>query len=55
MNNTIYGGTTTTPTPLVDLSNFYNKEEIDNKFGDVETALDTIIEIQNSLIGGDGV
>ena len=27
---------------------------IDEKLGDIETALNSIIEIQNSLIGGDG-
>jgi hypothetical protein len=37
----------------VDLSNYYTKSEIDSQIGDIETALDTIIEIQNSLIGGD--
>lgn len=30
----------------------YDKAEIDTKIGDIETALDSIIEIQNSLIGG---
>ena len=30
-------------------------KDIDEKFGDVETALDEIIAIKNSLIGGDGV
>ena len=30
----------------------YTKAEIDAKIGDIETALDSIIEIQNSLIGG---
>lgn len=28
--------------------------EVDEKFGDVETALDTILAIQERLIGGDG-
>ena len=31
----------------------YNKEEIDTKIGDIETVLDSIIAIQNELIGGD--
>ena len=39
----------------VDLSNYYTKEETDNKIGDIETALDNIIAIQNSLIGGGNV
>jgi hypothetical protein len=30
----------------------YTKEEIDEKLGDIETILDQIIEIQESLIGG---
>ena len=30
----------------------YTKAEIDAKIGDIETALEEIIEIQNSLIGG---
>lgn len=34
---------------------FYNKEQIDNKMGDIETALDNIIAIQNELIGGENV
>ena len=42
-------------TPDVDLSNYYTKEEIDNKFGDIETALDGIITLQENLIGGDTV
>ena len=32
----------------------YTKEEINEQLGNIETALDAIIEIQNSLIGGDG-
>jgi hypothetical protein len=40
-------------TPDVDFSNYYTKEEIDDKIGDIETALDSIIAIQNNLIGGD--
>lgn len=35
----------------VDTSNFATKDDI----GDIETALDNIITVQNSLIGGDGV
>lgn len=34
---------------------FYNKEQIDKKMGDIETALDSIIAIQNELIGGDDI
>lgn len=37
----------------VDLSNYYTKQEIDDNIGNIETALDSIIAIQNSLIGGD--
>ena len=36
----------------VDLSNYYTKEEVDEICGDIETALDEIIAIQNTLIGG---
>lgn len=32
---------------------FYNKEQIDNKMGEIETALDEIIAIKNELIGGE--
>ena len=32
----------------------YTKEEVDEQIGSIESALDSIIEIQNSLIGGDG-
>ena len=39
-------------TANVDLSNYYTKPEIDSQIGDIETALDNIIAIQNSLIGG---
>lgn len=42
-------------TPDVDLSNYYTKEEIDNKVGDIEIALDGIITLQENLIGGDTV
>ena len=35
----------------VDLSNFATKDDV----GNIETALDNIITVQNSLIGGDGV
>ena len=31
------------------------KEYIDEQLGDIETALDSIIAIQNSLIGGESV
>lgn len=31
------------------------KAYVDNAIGDIDTALDSIIAIQNSLIGGDGV
>ena len=62
----IFGNTTTTPINpdafsggggggSVDLSNYYTKDEIDNQIGDIETALDNIIAIQNSLIGGGNV
>ncbi len=32
--------------------NYYTKQEIDTKIGDIEAALDSIISIQNRLIGG---
>ena len=31
------------------------KEYIDERIGDIETALDSIISLQNSLIGGESV
>jgi chemotaxis protein histidine kinase CheA len=37
------------------ISNYYTKDEIDEKLGDIETALDNIIAIQETLIGGDSV
>lgn len=48
-------------TPDVDLSNYYtknevySKEEINEQVGDIETALDGIITLQENLIGGDAV
>lgn len=39
--------------PEQDLSDYYTKKETDNKIGNIETALDGIIAIQNTLIGGD--
>lgn len=48
-------------TPDVDLSNYYtknevySKEEINEQVGDIETALDGIITLQENLIGGDTV
>ena len=38
-----------------DANDVYVKAEVDNKIGDIETALDNIIAIQNELIGGDSV
>lgn len=35
--------------------NYYTKEETNAIVGDIETALDSIIEIQNTLIGGESV
>lgn len=40
---------------LGDIGDITAKEYVDNKIGDIETALDNIITLQNSLIGGDGV
>lgn len=37
------------------IDDFYSKPQIDEQIGDIETALDGIIDIQNTLIGGDGV
>ena len=37
------------------ITDAYTKTDIDSKIGDIETALDSIIAIQNSLIGGDSV
>lgn len=39
----------------VDTSGFVTREELNTRIGDIETALDSIIAIQNSLIGGDSV
>lgn len=36
-----------------DLSDYYTKEEVDETIGDIEIALDSIIAIQEELIGGD--
>lgn len=41
--------------PTVLTEEVYSKKEIDNMMGDIETALDNIIAIQNTLIGGEGV
>lgn len=69
MSNTIYGGTTATPTPLVLVEQTFNPESknalsgkaVADVMGDIETALDTliadqeaIIAIQNALMGGGG-
>ena len=37
------------------LTNYYTKEEVNSLIGDVETALDSIIAIQENLIGGGSV
>ena len=37
-----------------DSLNYADKTYVDNAIGDIETALDSIIAIQNELIGGDG-
>lgn len=52
MKNTIFGGTTATPTPIADLSNYYTKDEIDNTVGDIETALDELHNYAQAIIGG---
>lgn len=36
----------------VNLTNYYTKSEIDTKLGNIESALDSIITIQNELLGG---
>lgn len=40
--------------PDTDLSNYYTKQEVDDKIGYIDVALDEIIDIQNALIGGEG-
>ena len=63
MNNTIFGGTTVTPVPLAKVDHTYNPDSenaqsgkaVAEAIGNVETALDSIIAIQENLIGGDGV
>ncbi len=40
---------------FVDVEDKANKVYVDNIVGDIETALDEIIELQNSLIGGESV
>ena len=37
------------------LSNYHTAEVVDGKIGDIETALDNIIAIQETLIGGGNV
>ena len=55
-NFKVIGNVVGVPNPKTDS---YSKKEIDDMFntnmGDVETALDNIIAIQNTLIGGDSV
>lgn len=60
MMNTIFGGTTATPIPISKVDQTYNPESenaqsgkaVAQAIGDIESALDSIIAIQNSLIGG---
>ena len=37
----------------INMDNYYTKSEINEQIGDIEAALDSIIAIQDSLIGGD--
>ena len=57
MSNTIFGCTTATPIDpkLIGGGGDITREEFDSAIGDIETALDSIITIQNELIGGDRV
>lgn len=48
MNKKIVGVTVGTPIKPSKIT-----EKVENKIGDIESALDSIIEIQNSLIGGE--
>ena len=48
-------GTPTSPEKIAHDIEPEIKEYIDEQLGDVEAALDSIISLQNSLIGGDGV
>ena len=36
----------------VDMTNYYTRDEIDSSLGNIESALDSIITIQNELLGG---
>ena len=42
-------------TQKVDLTEYPTKEEVNAELGNIDTALDSIIAIQNTLIGGDSV
>lgn len=42
-------------TQFVDVDQYVKKSDYEADIGDIETALDSIIDIQNSLIGGDSV
>ena len=56
MSKRIIGVTVGTPISIAKIGKDIKpeiKEYIDEQMGDVEAALDGIIEIQNSLIGGD--
>lgn len=58
MSRKIIGVTVGTPTSPAKIAHDIKpeiKEYIDEQLGDVEAALDSIISLQNSLIGGDGV
>ena len=54
MSDTIFGGTTATPIDPKMLGGI-TREEFDATVGDIETALDNIIAIQENFIGGDSV
>lgn len=58
MSRKIIGVTVGTPISAAKIENDLKpeiKEYIDEQLGDVETALDAIITLQNSLIGGESV
>lgn len=36
-----------------DLSDYYTKDDVDGLVGDIESALDEIIALQDSIVGGE--
>ena len=49
------GGSVDLDTTLTQAGMAADAKAVGDRFGDVETALDAIIDIQNQILGGDGV